>query len=71
MGQSTPIKANDEEEASALTWARLAGLVEFCPEGSWRLTQLGRSRVAEMLVSAHAFGDATMAPSRGRTRQLI
>ena len=42
MGQSTPIRTNDEAGvADPIGWARISGMVEIHPNGSWNLTPQG------------------------------
>jgi hypothetical protein len=58
MGQIFSIRMHKESEAPAardvlardvLGWARVAGIVELRPDGSWHLTELGRARVLRLV----------------------
>ena len=37
-----------QESAAALAWAEVAGLIEIHPNGSWRLTAFGQTRLLQL-----------------------
>jgi hypothetical protein len=56
MAPQAPMRESDlVNSPDALAWAQLAGLVAILPDGSWRLTPLGRAGMAALLGSAHSF----------------
>jgi len=56
MDQHSPTHTNDTPRSlDALAWARVAGLVEIHPDGSWRLTPQGRAGMLDLLGQAHPF----------------
>lgn len=56
MGQSTPIDdlTAASENARALEWAEIAGLVTICSDGSWMLTDFGKAQVLKLEDTAMA-----------------
>lgn len=53
MGQSTPINGLTED-ARALEWAEIAGLVTICRDGSWMLTDFGKAQLLKLDDTAMA-----------------
>jgi len=43
------VLARDVLARDVLGWARVAGIVELRPDGSWHLTELGRARVLRLV----------------------
>ena len=63
MAQYAPAAANDASiSTDALAWARIAGLVDIHPDGSWNLTPQGLAGMLEFVgnsrgVDARPSGD--------------
>jgi hypothetical protein len=58
MGPIFSIRMHKESEAptakDVLGSARLAGIVELRPDGSWHLTELGRARILRLVRKPQA-----------------
>ena len=70
MRPSTPIINDAAEVADALAWARVAGLVEINPNGSWNLTPQGLVGARELLGQEHPFDASPIEPDRRQLRYL-
>lgn len=70
MGQSTPIDnlTAASENARALEWAEIAGLVTICSDGSWMLTDFGKAQLLKLEESAMTRQQYGLAATIGERR---